>query len=392
MTDRSKQNDNAEQNSSSSGGAVDVLMNEVNAERSRGKLLSEGHAEILYGLANPLIQNGKEALVSSPNKENGVYGAGLIPVAGDSASSAKLKDGRNLNVPAGLLDTSKAAIAGDPLIVCGPKDRDERNPNTPASSSDGRQAILGGERYSVIICGPGKPEQEDRNSESPAKQVHEPRPAVLDKPLRFEDTVSDKILRPTPVDQSSDSKDSSSPSKRFESDQQGRFDDRAGSIGDRLSHRIDYVFPPLKDGVEKLSTGDYLVTKDGAQTIFTPSGNQLTINKDGTYSVKGDVREVSTAKDGSSKVTFADGSQINFDSSGIQSISKNGKTVEFLRSNKRLHDLMENGSQSPKIEKRELPPSKWEHRLDLPNGSPKDDQRNHLPERLKNLLPYLDSK
>ncbi len=86
-----------------------------------------------------------------------------------------------------------------------------------------------------------------------------------------------------------------------------------------------------KDGVSKLSTGDYLVKYEGKETLFTPNGDSVAVNPDGTYNIKGEVSRVSTDKRGVTTVEFADGARVSLDDRGIRSVDRNGVSVSFMR-------------------------------------------------------------
>lgn len=104
--------------------------------------------------------------------------------------------------------------------------------------------------------------------------------------------------------------------------------DRTGNISGKLEN---FLKP---DGVKKLPTGDYLVRDGGKETLFTPNGDKVTVNPDGTYSVKGDVKSVKTDKSGATTITFADGAQVTVDKEGIRDVSRGNESVSFPRFNK----------------------------------------------------------
>lgn len=97
-----------------------------------------------------------------------------------------------------------------------------------------------------------------------------------------------------------------------------------------LNTKLKDLFKP-KDGVEQLATGDYVVREDGKQTLFTPNGDRVTINPDGSHSIKGDVREVKTSEDGTTTVTFGDGARVQFDADGLLSVQRGNEGVGFAR-------------------------------------------------------------
>ncbi len=94
-------------------------------------------------------------------------------------------------------------------------------------------------------------------------------------------------------------------------------------------------FPPLKDahekkdGVEQLPTGDSLVREDGKQTLFTKSGDHISINPDGSNTIKGDVQSVKTNSSGSTTVEFKDGTTVSFDSDGFKELNRGFQNYNF---------------------------------------------------------------
>ncbi len=89
-----------------------------------------------------------------------------------------------------------------------------------------------------------------------------------------------------------------------------------------------------KEGVEKLPTGDHIVREDGKESLFTPNGDRITINPDGSHVIKGDVAKVETGKDGTTTVTFGDGAQVSFDQDGFLSVQRGNQGVAFGRPGK----------------------------------------------------------
>lgn len=100
--------------------------------------------------------------------------------------------------------------------------------------------------------------------------------------------------------------------------------------GNELHDQLKDFFKP-KDGVEKLPTGDFIVRDDGKQTLFTPNGDSIAINPDGSNTIKGDVNKVSTDKYGETSVEFKDGSKVSFDENGFTSIQRDGQGIHFGR-------------------------------------------------------------
>lgn len=114
-------------------------------------------------------------------------------------------------------------------------------------------------------------------------------------------------------------------------DDKGRFkenikdSDAINKIKDSLA---DFLKP---DGVKQLPTGDHLVREDGKETLFTPNGDKVTVNPDGTFKVKGDVKSVSTDKTGATTITFGDGAKVIIDKEGIRDVSRGNQSVSFPR-------------------------------------------------------------
>lgn len=86
-----------------------------------------------------------------------------------------------------------------------------------------------------------------------------------------------------------------------------------------------------KEGVEELPTGDYIVREDGKESLFTPNGDRITLNPDGTHTIKGNVKKVSSDKDGTTTVEFKDGAQVSFDNDGFLSVQRGNQGVGFGR-------------------------------------------------------------
>ena len=109
--------------------------------------------------------------------------------------------------------------------------------------------------------------------------------------------------------------------------------DNNNHIGDILKHYGQ------RDGVKPLPTGDYLVREDGKETVFTPSGDRVTVNPDGTSAIKGNVKSVETNKRGETTVTFADGGKVSYDKEGITNVSRGNNSVSFPRLDNRRPDF-----------------------------------------------------
>ncbi len=85
------------------------------------------------------------------------------------------------------------------------------------------------------------------------------------------------------------------------------------------------------EGDHELPTGDRLHRdSEGNETLTTPDGTKLTVNKDGTYKIDGPVSSVEEDKDGGRTVTFPDGSKVKFGPGGIQQVSRGKDMVKFI--------------------------------------------------------------
>lgn len=82
-----------------------------------------------------------------------------------------------------------------------------------------------------------------------------------------------------------------------------------------------------QEGVKKLSTGDFLVKEDDRQSLFTPNGDRITINSDGTNVIKGDVSKVSTDSKGKTTVEFGDGATVSFNKEGFLEVTRGDKSA-----------------------------------------------------------------
>ncbi len=101
--------------------------------------------------------------------------------------------------------------------------------------------------------------------------------------------------------------------------------DRHGSLDKLLQGET--VF--RSEGVHKLGTGDYFVDEGGKQTIFTPNGDHVTVNPDGSSTIAGDVRKTSTDSNGVTTVELGDGATIKFDKNGITQVDRDGRSVSI---------------------------------------------------------------
>jgi hypothetical protein len=90
--------------------------------------------------------------------------------------------------------------------------------------------------------------------------------------------------------------------------------------------------PTMKsDGSHDLRTGDRLVVKDGKETLVTPSGDIVTVNKDGSVKVEGEVKEVSVDQNGNQVYTMADGAKITIGKHGISSVERNHERATLMK-------------------------------------------------------------
>lgn len=111
----------------------------------------------------------------------------------------------------------------------------------------------------------------------------------------------------------------------------GGLDKHEGSFGN-LEKKLnnDELQIIHKDGVEKLSTGDYVIKKGDLHGYFSKDGvsDQIVVNADGSYEINGHVAK-STTKDGVTTVEFKDGAVVAFDQGGIKSVTRDGHTVNI---------------------------------------------------------------
>ena len=101
-------------------------------------------------------------------------------------------------------------------------------------------------------------------------------------------------------------------------------------ISDRIMHPWHGITTKT-DGTHDLRTGDRLVVRDGKETLVTPTGDIVTVNKDGSVKVEGAVKEVSVDKDGNQVYTMSDGAKITIGKSGINSVSRDGESAHLMQ-------------------------------------------------------------
>lgn len=139
------------------------------------------------------------------------------------------------------------------------------------------------------------------------------------------------------------------PEEAHKSDQQStlpndansdKFGKMPGDLADKLKDALDnldknqldkHLEEEVKDGVEELPTGDHIVREDGKETLFTPNGDRISLNPDGSNTIKGDVKKVETDKDGVTTVTFGDGAEVSFDEEGFRSVTRGDQGISFGR-------------------------------------------------------------
>lgn len=102
-------------------------------------------------------------------------------------------------------------------------------------------------------------------------------------------------------------------------------------LGDLLDPKQQLV---KHEGSHNLSTGDRFVSRGGKEVLVTPSGDTVTIEKDGKTKVEGDVKSVTTEAKGGQTYTMADGSQITVGPSGIQRVERDGRSVTLVEPKK----------------------------------------------------------
>jgi hypothetical protein len=104
----------------------------------------------------------------------------------------------------------------------------------------------------------------------------------------------------------------------FDKDKDGKLDDYEKKIAEELPER------------EELPTGDVIKRDENGETLITPNGDEISVNDDGSHSIKGDVKSVET-KDGVTTVKLGDGSEVSFDEQGILSVQRGNQGVMFGR-------------------------------------------------------------
>jgi hypothetical protein len=103
----------------------------------------------------------------------------------------------------------------------------------------------------------------------------------------------------------------------------------------RIPDSIEEVKALMKEGekgIQRFATGDYLYTHGDRQILFTPSGDRLTIEANGSYDLRSgnDVRVAS--KGGAILIEYPNGDCVRFDKKGLLSIQRGNDAVLF-RSN-----------------------------------------------------------
>lgn len=310
MTDKPQQEDKVEQkDDSNSGGAAATLLNEVNNERLKSGTSEQSSQNSKVQLADLIIDGLKQGKSS---EEIGKAASGRAIEAMKDLLKGDGRSSEEINKAGG----GRAAEAMKDLL-----------------KSDGRSS------EEINKAGGGRAVEALKDLQKNGGRVNEITGSPVDGHREggcviFPDKIPGRGKDSSPTERGGDLLPSVN-----NGDKIGLPSDISNFPRDRVSHKIDFVIPPTKDGVEKLSTGDFLVTKDGAQTLFTPSGDQVSVNKDGSFNVKGNVKEVKTGKDGSTTISFKDGTEVRMDSNGISGIYRNNSTVEFVRNLNRHNDL-----------------------------------------------------
>lgn len=81
------------------------------------------------------------------------------------------------------------------------------------------------------------------------------------------------------------------------------------------------------EGTHSLRTGDLLMVKDGTETLITPGGDILTVDRHGNVTVSGAVKGVETIDKSTRIYTMADDAKITVMRFGITHIARNGQSV-----------------------------------------------------------------
>lgn len=121
-------------------------------------------------------------------------------------------------------------------------------------------------------------------------------------------------------------------------DRSKRAEDLAKIIrGDELPRIGEIIRSPWQqltmktEGMHDLQTGDRLVVKDGKETLVTTNGDVITVNKDGSVKVEGEIKEVSVDQDGNQVYTMSDGAKVRIGKDGISSVERNHQRASLVQ-------------------------------------------------------------
>jgi hypothetical protein len=145
--------------------------------------------------------------------------------------------------------------------------------------------------------------------------------------------------------------------------------------------RVEHPMPADKPGVYKLNTGDTIDTSADKQTLTTPAGTRLTVNKDGSYEVDGKV--VSASADGQT-IKLGDGSVVHLKDGKIAGVERNG-------TNARLCGTISSDQWDPRNSS--LPPPPWNYPEPSPRPHPTPNpipNPRSYPHPIPNPLPPIE--
>ena len=164
----------------------------------------------------------------------------------------------------------------------------------------------------------GKPNHNEQTDKSP----HDSKPNNNEQTDKKPGDIKPNELTDKPQVRTMEGKDEAKDKlDKNDIDKDGKLNEVEQSLAEELPER------------EELPTGDVIKRDDDGETLTTPNGDQISVNADGSHSIKGDVKSVET-KDGVTTVTLGDGSEVSFDEEGILSVQRGNQGVAFGRHSK----------------------------------------------------------
>lgn len=168
-----------------------------------------------------------------------------------------------------------------------------------------------GEQMDKLPISGGAKEQMDKLPAGDAKKPEQMDKLPSDKKPADNNKTGKEEMDKLPSDEAKD---------KLDKNKDGKLDD--------LEKKIEEELPEQ----EELPTGDVIKRDENGETLVTPNGDEISVNADGSHSIKGDVKSVES-KDGVTTVTLGDGSQVSFDEEGILSVQRGNQAVAFSRQN-----------------------------------------------------------